>query len=69
MPQITKSADDERIVAAASPEVGIDAAVALSPGRLDTDVRPESTPERLKQMAAHIARQKPEGMTTPWWRY
>jgi hypothetical protein len=30
---------------------------------------PESTPERLKQMAAHIARHKPEGMTTPWWRY
>lgn len=30
---------------------------------------PESMPERLKQMAAHIARRKPEGMTTPWWRY
>jgi hypothetical protein len=30
---------------------------------------PESLPERLKQMAAHIARHKPEGMTTPWWRY
>jgi hypothetical protein len=30
---------------------------------------PESTAERLKQMAAHIARQKPEGMTTPWWKY
>jgi hypothetical protein len=30
---------------------------------------PESTPERLRQMAAHIARHKPEGMTTPWWRY
>jgi hypothetical protein len=30
---------------------------------------PESMPERLKQMAAHIARHKPEGMTTPWWRY
>ncbi|MGE0464197.1 MAG: hypothetical protein AB7Q16_22745 [Vicinamibacterales bacterium] len=30
---------------------------------------PESVPERLKQMAAHIARRKPEGMTTPWWRY
>jgi hypothetical protein len=30
---------------------------------------PESTPERLRQMAAHIARQKPEGMTTPWWKY
>jgi hypothetical protein len=30
---------------------------------------PESTPERLRQMAAHIMRQKPEGMTTPWWEY
>ena len=30
---------------------------------------PESTPERIKQMAAHIAGQKPEGMTTPWWKY
>lgn len=30
---------------------------------------PESTPERLRQMAVHIARHKPEGMTTPWWRY
>jgi len=30
---------------------------------------PETVPERLKQMAAHIARHKPEGMTTPWWRY
>ena len=30
---------------------------------------PETTAERLKQMAAHIARHKPEGMTTPWWRY
>jgi hypothetical protein len=30
---------------------------------------PESTPERLKQMAAHIMRHKPEGMTTPWWAY
>lgn len=30
---------------------------------------PESTAERLKQMAVHIAAQKPEGMTTPWWRY
>jgi hypothetical protein len=30
---------------------------------------PESTPERLRQMAAHIARHKPEGMTTPWWKY
>ena len=30
---------------------------------------PESTPERLRQMAAHIARHKPEGMTTPWWLY
>jgi hypothetical protein len=30
---------------------------------------PESTPERLKQMAAHIVRHKPDGMTTPWWSY
>jgi putative esterase len=30
---------------------------------------PESTPERLRQMAAHITRHKPEGMTTPWWIY
>jgi hypothetical protein len=30
---------------------------------------PESTPERLRQMAAHIMRHKPEGMTTPWWTY
>ncbi|MEO8677767.1 MAG: hypothetical protein ABI665_01895 [Vicinamibacterales bacterium] len=30
---------------------------------------PESTGERLKQMAAHIANQKPEGTTTPWWKY
>lgn len=30
---------------------------------------PESTPERLKQMAVHIMRHKPEGMTTPWWQY
>jgi hypothetical protein len=30
---------------------------------------PESTPERLRQMAAHIVRHKPEGMTTPWWTY
>ena len=30
---------------------------------------PESTPERLKQMAAHIVRHKPDGMTTPWWIY
>jgi hypothetical protein len=30
---------------------------------------PESTPERLRQMATHIARHKPEGMTTPWWTY
>lgn len=30
---------------------------------------PETVPERLKQMAAHITRHKPEGMTTPWWRY
>ena len=30
---------------------------------------PESTAERIKQMAAHIAGNKPEGMTTPWWKY
>jgi Putative esterase len=30
---------------------------------------PESTPARLVQMAAHVARHKPDGMTTPWWRY
>ena len=30
---------------------------------------PESTSERLRQMAAHMARHKPEGMTTPWWTY
>lgn len=30
---------------------------------------PESTPERLKQMAAHIMRRMPEGTTTPWWSY
>ena len=30
---------------------------------------PESTAERIKQMAAHIANHKPEGMTTPWWKY
>lgn len=30
---------------------------------------PESTAERLKQMAVHITRHKPEGMTTPWWQY
>jgi len=30
---------------------------------------PETPAERIKQMAAHIAGQKPEGMTTPWWRY
>ncbi len=29
---------------------------------------PESTAERLKQMAVHVARHKPDGMTTPWWR-
>ena len=29
---------------------------------------PETTAERLKQMAVHIARHKPEGMTTPWWQ-
>ena len=30
---------------------------------------PESTSERLKQMAAHVMRQMPEGTTTPWWTY
>jgi hypothetical protein len=30
---------------------------------------PESTAERIKQMAVHIANHKPEGMTTPWWKY
>jgi hypothetical protein len=30
---------------------------------------PETTAERLKQMAAHIARNVPDGMTTPWWKY
>ncbi|MGE0041358.1 MAG: hypothetical protein AB7H88_06065 [Vicinamibacterales bacterium] len=30
---------------------------------------PETTAERLKQMAAHIASNAPDGMTTPWWRY
>lgn len=30
---------------------------------------PESTPERIKQMAVHIAAHKPDGMTTPWWKY
>ena len=30
---------------------------------------PESTPERLKQMAAHVMRHMPEGTTTPWWTY
>ena len=30
---------------------------------------PETPAERLKQMAAHMARHKPEGTTTPWWRY
>ena len=29
----------------------------------------ESTPERLKQMAAHVMRHMPEGTTTPWWTY
>ena len=40
------------IVAAASPEVELDAAVALSPGRLDTDVRPETAPEPRAAAAA-----------------
>ena len=30
---------------------------------------PETPAERLKQMAAHMTRHKPEGATTPWWRY
>jgi hypothetical protein len=30
---------------------------------------PETIAERLKQMAVHVARHKPEGMTTPWWQY
>ena len=30
---------------------------------------PESTSERLKQMAAHVMRHMPEGTTTPWWTY
>ena len=30
---------------------------------------PESTSERLKQMAAHIVRKKPDGATTAWWKY
>lgn len=30
---------------------------------------PESTPERLKQMAAHVMRHMPAGTTTPWWAY
>lgn len=30
---------------------------------------PESTPERLKQMAAHVMRHMPEGTTAPWWTY
>lgn len=30
---------------------------------------PESTPERLKQMAAHVMRHMPAGTTTPWWTY
>ena len=30
---------------------------------------PETVAERLKQMAVHVARHKPEGMTTPWWQY
>jgi hypothetical protein len=30
---------------------------------------PESQPERLKQMAAYIMSKKPDGATTPWWKY
>jgi hypothetical protein len=30
---------------------------------------PVTTAERLKEMAMHGLRHKPEGTTTPWWRY
>jgi len=30
---------------------------------------PVSTAERLKEMAMHGLRNKPEGTTTPWWEY
>ena len=30
---------------------------------------PVTTAERLKEMAQHVVRHKPEGATTPWWRY
>ena len=29
---------------------------------------PETQAERLEEMATHILRHKPEGVTTPWWR-
>ena len=28
-----------------------------------------SQPERLKEMAQHILRHKPDGATAPWWKY
>ncbi|MBI4503538.1 MAG: hypothetical protein HY700_20550 [Gemmatimonadetes bacterium] len=30
---------------------------------------PETQAERLKVMARHVMQKKPEGATTPWWRY
>jgi hypothetical protein len=30
---------------------------------------PETTEERLRQMAVHITAHKPAGATTPWWKY
>ena len=30
---------------------------------------PASTADRLKEMAMHGLRYKPEGTTTPWWNY
>ncbi len=30
---------------------------------------PATTPERIKEMAQYILRKKPEGATTPWWKY
>ncbi len=30
---------------------------------------PVTTAERLKEMAQHIMRHKPNGTTTPWWTY
>ena len=40
------------IVAAAAPDVELDAAIALSPGQLDADVRPETAPEPRTPAAA-----------------